>query len=95
MIYSPHTYCAILQVCGLGHDKVANGGCAGRLSKDGDPVLVSAKEVDVLVDPLQRHNLVEHAHVACALVRVQAEEAQWAQAVVDGDHDHVGDLWGE
>ena len=74
---------------------MADGGCASRLPKDGDPFLVSTKEVDVLVDPLQRHDLVEHAHVAGALVCVQAEEAQWAQAVVDGDHDHVSNLWGE
>ena len=81
-------------MCGLGHDEVADGGCAGRLSKDGDPVLISAKEVDVLVDPLEGHHLVEHAHVAGALVRVQAKEAQWAQAVVDGNHNHIGDLGG-
>ncbi len=69
---------------------MADGGRPGRLAKDGDLVGVSAKLVDVRLDPPERLHHVKHAHVAGGLVRVQAGEAEGAQAVVDGHHHHIG-----
>ena len=71
---------------------MSDGRCSSGLSEDGDPVFVAPKQVNVLVHPLQGEHLVEHAHVAGPLVRVQAEEAQGSQSVVDGHDDHICNL---
>lgn len=44
--------------------------------------------MDVVLDPLQRHPLVQKTHVAGSLRgAVQSEEAQSTDPVVHGDHD--------
>ena len=53
---------------------MSDGGAAGGLSEDGDAVGVASEMVDVLLDPLQGLNHVQHAHVARGLVSVQAHE---------------------
>jgi len=49
---------------------------------------VSAKGVDVVLDPLQRHPLVQQTHVAGSLRgAVQSQEAEGTDPVVHGDHN--------
>ena len=63
----------------------------GALAEDGDMLRVSAKGLDVVLDPLQSGNLVHEAIVsALALFGREfrmAQEAQRAQAVIDGYED--------
>ena len=65
------------------------GHSPSRLSHYGDVAVVPSKGSDVLLDPLQGQDLVVEAHVARDLVALQGEEAEGAQAIVDGDQDHA------
>ena len=49
---------------------------------------VSTKGMDVVLNPLQRHPLVQQTHVARSLRgAVQSEEAEGTNPVVHGNHD--------
>ena len=50
--------------CSLGQHVPVNADSPGRLSHEGDVVLVASEEADVSPDPLQGHPLVQYAQIA-------------------------------
>ena len=73
-----------------------NGPRAGALPVNGHLARVAAKRVDVLLDPLERLDLVVQGDVGIAYAFARelgrGEETQRVQAVVDGDDDDVRGL---
>ena len=55
----------------------------------GKPFRISAEVLNVLVDPLQGNYHVQHAHVACRIVRVKTEKSEQREPVVDSNHHHL------
>ena len=70
-----------------------NTGSSSSVTKHGDGLGVSAKVLDVLLDPLESRNLIHQAVVGHLWVlvrrRVGVEEPEHAQPVVEGDDDEV------
>jgi hypothetical protein len=52
-------------------------------------VRVTAKDLDVVADPLEGEDLVFEACVAGSVFGASVEEAECAETVVDGDEDDV------
>ena len=59
---------------------------ASRFAKDRDVIRVSSESGDVLLDPGESSDLVEHAEVDNAITQI--EEAIGPQTIVDGDADN-------
>jgi len=78
----------VASVCG---DLVHDTASAGRLAKYSHSVGVTAEEMDVLLDPFQRHSLVVQTKIRCtvALEGRSAEPSESAESVVEGDVDDV------
>ena len=71
------------------HGEDGGGGSSGVLSEDGHLVGVAAELLDVLLHPLEHHDLVLDAKVAGGEAVPGGEEAEGPQAVVEGDEDDV------
>ena len=73
----------------------AHAAASGTLAEDGHVVRVTAKLLDILLNPFQRLNLVENAvvarYVVGTLCREQGvyQESEHAQTVVDRDQHHI------
>ena len=52
------------RACSLGQHVPVNADSPGRLSHEGDVVLVASEEADVPPDPLKGHSLVQYAEIA-------------------------------
>lgn len=70
-----------------------NTGCPSSVTEHGDGLRVSAKVLDVLLDPLESRNLIHQAVVRHLWVLVRSsvgvEEPQHSQSVVEGDDNEV------
>ncbi len=59
---------------------------ASRFAKDRDVIRVSSESSDVLLDPGESSDLVEHTEVDNVITQI--EEAIGSQTIVDGDADN-------
>ena len=62
---------------------------SGVLSKDGDLVWVTTEVLNVLLDPIEDHDLILDAHVAGRCLVIGGQEAKGSETVVEGDKDHI------
>lgn len=66
-----------------------HGHGAGGLAEQRHVVRVAAEQPDVVVHPLQRHQLVEQARVPGHVLRVEVQEPEGRDAVLHGHQDDV------
>jgi len=78
-----------------GGQEGADAGTPGRLPEDRDVSRIPAEVGDIIFNPLQGKNLVEHPIVAGALMGVfpgqllVGQESEGSQAVIDAGHDEI------
>ena len=82
--------------CRRGYQLSANTDAAGRLPEDGDIVRVTTEGADIFAHPAQGSGLVHDAVITRTGVGrifrskpLVCHKAEDAQAVIDGDHDHI------
>ena len=61
----------------------------GAFSPQRHVVSVSSELLNIPLDPVERHQLIEQSHVARSRHVIEAEEAERADAVANGDDDDV------
>ena len=78
------------QTLGLGsHSHQSDGGGPSVLSEDGHLVRVSAKLLNVVLDPLEHRDLVQEPLVTSSSVVLSGQPSQRSQSVVEGDQDDI------
>src|SRR5262249_47341709 len=70
-------------------EQLADAEAAGALAADRHPIRVAPEGGDVFAHPLQGGDLVQEAEAAGPGTVADIEEAEGAQAVVQGDDDHA------
>ena len=78
-------------VTSVGHHVQQSRATARRLAHDGDAILVAAKTMDVLLDPLESHALIEQSSIEVSLTFdfKPRQPAKGAEAIVNSHVDHT------
>ncbi len=71
------------------HQLMHDGEGAGALAEQRDVIGIAAEGGDIALDPPEGQALVLEGHVAGRLGRLQAEEAEGAEAIVERDDEDV------
>ena len=71
------------------HHQETDTGTSSAFTDDGDQIGITTKVLDVLVDPSQSFDLIENASIAGDFVRVQRQETEGTQTILNGHHDDI------